>query len=84
MGLTKQQARRSNCIEMAKARRLKARQLEREIQQSSATDGERANMLHTLSKLGIFSDEERDQLARLAGVGPYYEKWLRIPVDGSS
>jgi hypothetical protein len=60
----------------------KQRQLEREIHESAATAREKANMLHSLSKVGIFAGEEAAEarregkaagktgiLSRLFGVG---------------
>lgn len=39
------------------AARLKAEQLEREIRASAASDVEKSNMLHTLSKLAMFAGD---------------------------
>lgn len=38
-----------------KAAKLKEKQLEEEIRASSATDGQKSDMLHTLSKLMMFA-----------------------------
>lgn len=75
--MTKNEAARENCRTSAQARNLKAQQLEREIQSSSASPTEKANMLHTLSKLGIYAQDERDMLVRLATKkSAYYSQWL--------
>ena len=76
--ITYEEAVRMDCKSASRARGLKADQLEREIQNSSATQAEKANMLHTLSKYGIFSQDERDGLTRLATnkKHSYYREWL--------
>lgn len=43
-----------------KATNQKIKQLEREISESSASDSEKRNMQHTLSKIYIFSDDVFD------------------------
>ena len=73
--MTREEAALENCRSFAQARNLKAAQIEREIRESDATDVQKANMLHTLSKLGIFASDERDQIARLATSKPY-QRWL--------
>jgi hypothetical protein len=75
---SKEEAIRMDCKVASQARNGKAAQLEREIQDSGATPGQKSNMLHTLSKLGIFSEEERNYLTRLATGRNYYREWLAM------
>lgn len=79
--MTRTEAVKANCKTSGQARSAKAAQLEREIQESSASPGEKANMLHTLSKLGIFAQEERDWLTRLATIGEFtsYRAFVEAP-----
>jgi len=85
--MNRDQAARANCKQSREARTLKGQQLEREIRESAATPIQKANMLHTLSKLCMFAADERDQLTRLA-MGPkgakYYDAWIAVPPDGSN
>ena len=68
---------KKSCRTTRNARRLKAGQLEREIRESSASPREKANMLHTLSKLGILTTEERDALIQAFDrTSIYYDWWL--------
>ena len=79
--MTRTEAVKANCKTSAQARGAKAAQLEREIQESSASPAQKSDMLHTLSKLGIFSQEERDWLTRLATNGEFasYRAFIEAP-----
>lgn len=79
--MNRAQAAQANCRTSALARGAKAEQLEREIRQSSANDVEKANMLFTLSKLGIFSSDERDFLVRVASPKNTYSDWLKEDIQ---
>ncbi len=74
--MTKDQAARENCRRFEESRRLKQDQLEREIRGSGATETQKANMVHTLSKLCVFAADERDHLVRLGTDDLYYSDWL--------
>lgn len=82
--MNRDQAARANCKQSREARSLKAQQLEREIRESAASPTQKANMLHTLSKLCMFAADERDQLTRLASGKRYYDDWIAVPPDGSN
>ncbi len=82
--MTREEAALANCQKSEEARRLKQNQLHREIRASGASETEKANMLHTLSKLTMFAADERDQLVRLGTPHMYYGNWLDgLPVNSN-
>lgn len=51
---------------MGNAVQIKREQLEREIHESNATDTQKTNMIHSLSKLYMLMADERDEWKRRA------------------
>ena len=60
-----------------KATKQKIKQLENEISKSSASDTEKRNMQHSLSKINIFSDDVFDDAIK------YKERKIGGSIDGS-
>lgn len=74
--MTRTQAAQANCRTFAESRHLKARQLEEQIRASDATPAQRVDMMHTLSKLLMFTADEFDHLTRAASPENSYRLWL--------